>query len=531
MTNAITILLLALAILSTGAAVVDARLLAPQGTNEKQVDNNNEKQADKDDNDNNTSNGFAMTFSSDPQYVWYDEVNPPNLVSDDEIKGNSARQIRQQYADMNKLSDDRWKQGQSAVLGAIMTGDLTAAGHPDQIEFMSDALQSLKMNFYPSLGSRDYADNVDSFADNNYGANHMVKWMYQWLGLNQDILKLNSFDMFHRSYYLFPDFRTDLYGSASYSFTIDGAAGATTGAVHFVQLQNYPTYVNHWNGWDDSKHAYRDFVFIKSSMSWLENDLALARNRGDSIVVCLHDFVEHFTGAAKATFNSMMQTYNVSAIFGGHVHDKIGMDPNVTVTSPVPFFFSGSSTYQQYLVADFNLKTNVLAVQGRRDSYLIGDYKDMADQVWKIPLNNYLPSTPLPVPPVRGHVTFYCDGGFVAVGELSYTLANSGEIESKTTHNLALGNMQVFDIPGDATNISIKGSYVLFGYHKIFHETVDSPPNNCYRMFGTAIKRHWDNSCGRNAGVFEGQTTTDADTPPVAAAPILEEGIATAVTA
>jgi len=462
------------------------------------------------------NSGFALTFSSDPQYIWYDDVNPQGLTTDDEIKGNSARQIRQQYADMNKLADERWKEGKTSVQGAIITGDLTAAGHPEQIDFMTNSLQTLAMNSYPSLGSRDYFDNVDSFRDDNWGANHMVsrfaflsvelnlpikfssffcdtqvKWMYEWLGLNHDILNLTSYDMFHRSYYLFPDFRTDFYGSASYSFNINN--------VHFLQLQNYPTYVNQWNGWDDTKHAYRNYVYIKSSMSWLENDLAKARNRGDSIIVCLHDYVDKFQGAAKATFERIMEKYQVSAIFGGHIHDQIGMPSNSTnATSNIPFFFAGSSTYQQYLVADFDIQNNVLQVQGRRDRHSNGDYEDVPELSWKVPLDNTLPPSPLPVPPVRGHVTFYCDGGFVAVGELKYTLRN-GETESKTTSNLALGNMQVFDIPGDATNISIKGSYVLFGNHKIFQVTVDKPPNNCYRMFGTAIKRHWDNSCGRNA--------------------------------
>ena len=472
---------------------------------------------------------FALAISSDPQYVSYDNVNPPGLTTDDEKKGNSARQIRQQYASMNQLMEERQNaptnarrnhQAEFPIVGAIINGDLTASGDPSQLAFMKKAFQSLDMKVYPGLGDRDYADDTnnttgasdtnsdrDTNIANNRGANQiqMVKFMYQWLQKNSNHDKndtttttLTSYDMFHRSYYQFPDFRVDYYGSMSYSFTLGGTGRQ---GVHFVQLQNYPTYARNWNAWDGSsfnpKHAHRDFVFIQSSLSWLEHDLALARNRGESIIVNLHDNVDHFSNGTKArtVFDSMLVRYNVSAIFGGHIHPQCGFHSYQT-SAQIPFFVSGSATYQQYLVVDFDLDQGQLQVRNRRDTTLTGAYEYVAGAAWNVTLVRPLPNPPLPVPPARGHITFYCDGGFVALGEMTYTRGDTGETVTHQTHNLALGNMAVYEIPGDATDLHIQGYYVLAGRHTIFQERFDAPPNTCFRMFGTLFKPHWDNSCG-----------------------------------
>lgn len=424
---------------------------------------------------------FSVLISSDPQYPWYDGVLPPGLTTDERIKSNSDRQIRQKYESMNLLTQQRQDSGNPfQVQGVLINGDLTAFGHDWQKDEYDSTVALLTPKYYPGLGNHDYANNVDDSYNNNC-ASRMVDYMYGWLKANSGIL---NYDFSERSYYKFPELRTDYSGSLSYSFNI--------GNVHFVQLQNFPSYTDDWNSWNFGA-ARRDFYYIKPSFYWLRNDLAIARNRGDVIIVSLHDYHDNFVEGVQ-DFNTIMQTYGVSAVFAGHIHPDCGLCGTIGGTS-IPFFRSGSASYQDYLVADIDTVQKKINVQKWACPY-DGNYGPTGAS-WSYPLNASKPNPPLPVPPQLGYVTFFNEGGFVARFELQYLY--NGERYVFSTGNMNLGNKKSYDIPPYATDIWLIGQeqtgLVWEGWRTVFQLNYPSPPNLCYKLYGTTLNPKWNNDC------------------------------------
>ena len=287
-------------------------------------------------------NHFYVIFSSDPQYPW----SGTKKDEAEKIKDSKA-EISAQYKSMTKLALDMDTcNPRIEVKSVIVNGDLTAFGHGSELsEYKNLLAQNLHLPSYLGLGNHDYANNVND-CENNGCASQMVQYMY---GLIKDMKDVN-YDFSESSYYQFPELRTDYTGSLSYSYNI--------GKIHFVQLQNYPTYRNHWNHWNTGK-ARRDFYSITSSMQWLKNDLAIARNNGNIIIVNMHDYGDHFKNDTE--FTRIITTYGVSAVFSGHIHSSCGYVGNI---GSIPHFRSGSSTYFDYLLAKFDIVNNRVRVKG-----------------------------------------------------------------------------------------------------------------------------------------------------------------------
>lgn len=424
---------------------------------------------------------FSIIISSDPQYPWYDHVLPPGLTTDEQIKQNSERQISQQYQSMNALAKERKdNNSEFQVKGVLINGDLTAFGHDWQFDKYKALVSTLEIPHYPGLGNHDYSNNVDDSYNNNC-ASRMVDYMYAWLKLNAGIL---NYDFSERSYYQFPELRTDYIGSLSYSFNI--------GKVHFVQLQNFPSYTDDWNSWNAGS-ARRDFYFIKPSFYWLKNDLAIARNRGDIIIVSLHDYHDNFIEPYVTEFNEIMVKYGVSAVFAGHIHPDCGQYGTIG-SSTIPFFRSGAASYQDYLVAD--ISNNQMTVRKMECPY-DGNYAFVPGEEWSVALNETIPNPPMPVPPVIGHVTFFNEGGFVAKFKLQY--AYNGQTVIEETGDMNLGNKKTYYIPPDATDIWLvaqeQTGLVWEGWRTVFDLRFPSPPNNCFKLYGTTLNPKWNNNC------------------------------------
>lgn len=424
---------------------------------------------------------FSIIISSDPQYPWYDHVLPPGLTTDEQIKQNSERQISQQYQSMNALAKKRKDENSEfQVKGVLINGDLTAFGHDWQFDKYKALVGTLEIPHYPGLGNHDYSNNVDDSYNNNC-ASRMVDYMYAWLKLNAGIL---NYDFSERSYYQFPELRTDYIGSLSYSFNI--------GKVHFVQLQNFPSYTDDWNSWNAGS-ARRDFYFIKPSFYWLKNDLAIARNRGDIIIVSLHDYHDNFIEPYVTEFNEIMVKYGVSAVFAGHIHPDCGKYGTIG-NSTIPFFRSGAASYQDYLVADID--NNQMIVRKMECPY-DGNYAFVPGEEWTVTLDETIPNPPMPVPPVIGHVTFFNEGGFVAKFKLQY--AYNGQTVIEETGDMNLGNKKTYYIPPDATDIWLvaqeQTGLVWEGWRTVFDLRFPSPPNNCFKLYGTTLNPKWNNNC------------------------------------
>lgn len=423
-----------------------------------------------------------MAVSSDPQYPWYDGLLPAGLTTEDEIKANSERQISQQYESMNQLASER-NGGAFPLQGVIINGDLTAFGHEWQFSKYTDLLKLLKPKFYPGLGNHDYSNNVDDTYNNN-AASRMVDFMYNWIKEQRGGI---NFDFNERGYYLFPELRIDYTGSLSYSFNI--------GSVHYVQLQNFPSYKDEWNTWNFAG-ARRDYYFITRSLTWLRNDLAQARNRGEIIIVNLHDYADSFVDPFLTEFNNIIKEYGVSAVFSGHIHSDCGYD-GIIVGTNIPHFRSGAASYQDYLVTDIDTSTQKMIVRKRHSTTLDGVYEFEAGKEWTVDLVSYVPSPPLPIPPLIGYVTFFNEGGFVAKFYLQYTY--NGEVVIINSPHLALGNKMTYEIPPTATGVWVVGyeqtGLAWEGWRTVFDIHYDAPPNRCYKLYGTTLNPKWNNDC------------------------------------
>ena len=269
---------------------------------------------------------FQIIVSSDPQFPW-SETEMPEA---EKIK-KSEEQISSQYESMSELQVDM--QATSPVMGMIANGDLTAFGHDWQLdEYRHLLADNLQVPKFLGLGNHDYSNNVDDCSENNC-ASRMVDYMW---GLIQK-MDPADYDFKETPYYEFPSLRALFEGSMAYSFNI--------GNVHFVQLHNYPTYTNSWDGWNFAK-ARRDHYKIKSSMEWLEIDVIKARNNGDVIILNMHDYGDKFSNNSE--FNRIVNTYGVTAVFSGHIHSSIGYVG--TIGNATYHFRSGSSTFQDYLL-------------------------------------------------------------------------------------------------------------------------------------------------------------------------------------
>jgi len=425
---------------------------------------------------------FSLAITSDPQYPWYDGVLPDNLPSD-QVNENSNRQIIERYRSINEIARQRRDSNdQFKVSGILINGDLTAFGHDWQLEKYKDQIATIdpSLFLYPALGNHDYQNNVDDTFNNN-AASRMVDYMYSWLKLNTARL---NYDFQERSYYQFPELRTDYTGSLAYSFNI--------GKVHIVQLQNFPSYTDDWNSWNTGS-ARRDYYFIRPSFYWLKNDLAIARNRGDIIIVCLHDYHDDFVIDVDK-FNNIIQEYAVSAVFAGHIHQDCRLIENIG-NAGIPFFRSGSASYQDYLLADIDTDSRNMNVVKMSCPY-DGNYT--SGEQWPVSLKDPVPDPPLPVPPTQGRVTFMNDGGFEAQFRLIYKGENGQSVE-ENSGTMLNGNKKSYDIPPYATDVWIVGKentgLVWEGWRIVFDLRFPGPPNNCFRLYNTTLNPKWDNNC------------------------------------
>nr|WP_306310503.1 metallophosphoesterase [Xenorhabdus aichiensis] len=116
------------------------------------------------------------------------------------------------------------------------------------------------------------------------------------------------------------------------------------GDMHYVQLQNYPTYIT------TLSPIFGADTKIKPSLSWLEKDLQSAANRGKTIILNFHDAKGHFTDESSENelnkFKQLLEKYKVLAIFVGHTHSAGKSD-----LYGIPLYNSGALFKGNYLMA------------------------------------------------------------------------------------------------------------------------------------------------------------------------------------
>ena len=278
--------------------------------------------------------GFYMAFMSDPQYPWSCKTEGENCDDREQAWQENINQVDS----LNALQDDL---GNAHMAGLVINGDLTAFGHDWQLDAYRELYhERLRMTVYPGLGNHDMANNVDDCFENRCASR-----MMQYLKNHVDTLNVRSFD-YHDSgtYYQFPSLKRKYSKSFAYSWDV--------GDIHFVQLNNYPTYTANWNGWIFNK-ARRDYYQIESARQWLIDDLEQASREGKHIILNYH--IAGFTD----DIIDILRQYKVSAIFAGHIHQYIGkvgfhtLENFYGVGEHLPVFLGGAVVFQKYMLVHF----------------------------------------------------------------------------------------------------------------------------------------------------------------------------------
>ena len=267
-----------------------------------------------------------MVFASDTQYPWTDKTDDRAPESDKEFEVRSKWLIETQ---LKSIADFRSQYGSQAEVPVMINGDITAFGHGWQRSFMRSALNKhFKGEYLYGLGNHDYENNVDDCFTNNCAAGSIVEFKEHHEG------KVDSFDLKITSGFLSKTYS----GSLAYSKNI--------GEVHMVQLNNEPTYTARIS------HPLNPTTFeINDALDWLETDLSLARASGYAIIINMHKPLSHDGNhEQQKRFREMLNKYQVTAIFAGHLH-KDGGDSYWK--GNVPMYLSGSTSQQTYLIASF----------------------------------------------------------------------------------------------------------------------------------------------------------------------------------
>lgn len=349
-------------------------------------------------NENDQDQNFTMIIASDPQFfLWkdgwknknfdcttadYKGYEKPNACIFDckSILCAKAMAIKTNEWQVNamnnitKINNNKWPNtvalsNENRILkpkGVIMNGDLVHHGAFKFQEWKkykkyydNGKKTVLKLPIFPGLGNHDYKSPVD---DNNQSyAVKAIKYIDNWSNqTHPPFTKKFSYDYDKKRH----------EGSLSYSFDIK--------KYHFIQLHNYPGYETTFsNGKNKKKYV------INNSFNWLKNDIQKAYNRGQKIVINMHDHGDKFNKKGdNSDFMDAIKGKNIVAIFAGHKHVKNGFQKNLIVVETgdeIPVFYSGSSLKNTFLLVDFGPSSMTVGViERKRDDS--ADFKERENQ-------------------------------------------------------------------------------------------------------------------------------------------------------
>ncbi|MGI4840766.1 MAG: metallophosphoesterase [Janthinobacterium lividum] len=287
---------------------------------------------------------------SDPQY--------PRYLSSSDSPWMSASLITQQFVAAARYAGSN---------PTFINGDMTEFGHGGEIHKVKLLLKSSGLqNYWFGLGNHDYSNNVGDCANNGCASNSM-HWLISQFGEGV------SADYRYRKI----DGAKIHDGSFAYSRNF--------GVLHYVQLNNYPTYTTYIKS---SVTQWR----VGDALAWLETDLRQAWMEGKVIILGIHQP----NGWSSPEFLKIIEKYGVTAIFTGDLHTLAVMSgPTMKKHSRfgyVPTFVSGWASDKTFIVSEFtsDMKTlNVYSVSNndvnakvlmssvrvkrRSDSPVIGD--------------------------------------------------------------------------------------------------------------------------------------------------------------
>ena len=205
---------------------------------------------------------FQMLFVSDPQFGW-DGTKPNELaIYSSDYTGDPEdsweKSVERQVASMLPI---RMPLANPKYAGMVLNGDVTNTGKARQLKKFDKLFQGLFDNIYVGLGNHDY-DNYLKSRDNE----DVFEWYERTISGLPGLLSYDIDGPRDSS-----GARDKYSGSLAYSWDI--------GDVHFIQLNNYPSY---------RVQGDYDVEFdIRDSLGWLESDLR-EHGQGKRIVINMH---------------------------------------------------------------------------------------------------------------------------------------------------------------------------------------------------------------------------------------------------
>jgi len=118
----------------------------------------------------------------------------------------------------------------------------------------------------------------------------------------------------------------------------------------------------------------------------------------------------------------------------------------------------------------------------------------------KLYLKSVIANNQTTLPPPMGWVEFYNKGGLYAA-KYNVTYTSGGQQRTLDTGDMTVGMIQFYPLPGDATNVVVKGSWGVsgIGHKEFFSRRCKGPPNRTFETTGTAISPSWKHDGkGRN---------------------------------
>ncbi|WP_193674457.1 RICIN domain-containing protein [Bacillus cereus] len=286
-----------------------------------------------------------LIITSDPQYPWTPTMDNGNSNESDKDKEKiSETLIREQYRSISSYA--------LANGGlTLINGDITAYGHKWQRNKMKQILkEELLMWYFYGLGNHDIENNFNDCWQNSCTEGSLLDYIYHVQDLPPKYL--DEMDIEMGSWSGLRSFK----GSFAYSII--------HGDIYSIQLNNFPTMEMYLF---PNKTEYK----MVSTLDWLEKVLKRAKSLGKIIIINVHK-PDCWTTQPKCKdakpsqrFKDLLKKYDVSAVFAGHYHKKLGLRREYTeYFDDVPVFLSGSASQKSYLIVEQTEKNlNVYSVR------------------------------------------------------------------------------------------------------------------------------------------------------------------------
>lgn len=288
----------------------------------------------------------SFVVTSDPQYPWTDLTDLG--IEDKDKKKRSEQFIRNQYNSINEYSAQI-----NSTVPVLINGDITAYGHASEWSKMDQLLKILNGPYYYGLGNHDI--------ENNHNDCFRNKCVQE--SLNNLVSHVESIPTTQLDYKVHnPTASRHNFGSFGYSVDF--------GPIHSIQLHNYPTYEVESNGYPMNTYS------MSPNLTWLENDLKMAHDNGQTIIVNVHK-PNDWKGGPNQQFIDLLAKYDVKAVFAGHYHRQLGYQ-NSTYNNyfgDVPVFLSGSASQESYLIVEYD-KNNMTVYPVRGNNWRSKDHNN-----------------------------------------------------------------------------------------------------------------------------------------------------------